>query len=168
MAWLKAEAISAEPNVESETLLFAASLNFCQVLNGPVFVARSGKTTDLRCSSWKKARLLCSGLVACGVVCDCALADGASGGEPAWVCCATQTEPSKQIVVDKTRRRSPASEGPFFRADLTICPKGMLDDSIGQAGWQLQRLCESCTSIFRAAMMLMVLAILIRAMAGSI
>jgi hypothetical protein len=58
MAWPKAEPTSAALIVASDTLLFAASLNFCHLSNGPVFVARSGKKTDFRCSNWKKTTLL--------------------------------------------------------------------------------------------------------------
>src|SRR5580693_7970085 len=67
----------AAPIVARDMLLFAASLNFCQTLNGPELVARFGKNTDFRC---KKDILLCSGFSACGAVCDCVVAEGASGG----------------------------------------------------------------------------------------
>lgn len=142
MAWLKAEAINAEPIVDSDTLLFAASLNFCQLLNGPTFVARSGKTTDFRCKSWKKAMPLCSGLFPCGVGCDCVLAEGAASGTPDWLCCATPTEHAKQqTATAETRHRTPVRcfDLPFFRPELKTRPRDIPDDSIAAAGWQLHR-----------------------------
>src|SRR5580698_11517518 len=82
--------------VASATLLFASSLNFCHLSSGPVFVARSGKNTDFLC---KKDMPLCRGFVPCGVDCVGALADGASGTEPDWFCCATPTEQTKHKMI---------------------------------------------------------------------
>ncbi|MGA9963788.1 MAG: hypothetical protein WBQ10_01160 [Terriglobales bacterium] len=93
IAWPKAEPVSAAAIVAKDTLLFAASLNFCHGLNGPELVARLGKNTDFRC---KKDILLCSGFSACGAVCACAVAEGASGGEPDWLSCATLPAHAKQ------------------------------------------------------------------------
>ncbi|MGC1421460.1 MAG: hypothetical protein WA815_03875 [Terracidiphilus sp.] len=73
----------------------AANLNFPQLLSGPLFVARSGKTNDFRSSSLTKPTPLANGLVACDAVCDWALAEGASG-TPDCSCCATLTSHAKQ------------------------------------------------------------------------
>lgn len=58
MAWVNPEAINAAPIVDNATLLFAASLNFCQLVKDPWLVARSGKTNDFCCSNLKRTMLL--------------------------------------------------------------------------------------------------------------
>src|SRR5271156_3859282 len=45
-AWPYPAPITAAATVDSETLLFAASLNLSQLVNGPWLVARSGNTSD--------------------------------------------------------------------------------------------------------------------------
>src|SRR5580698_6068094 len=101
--------------VASDTLLFAASLNFCHLSSGPVFVARSGKNTDFLC---KKAMLLCTGLFPC-VVRDFTLGDGASGTGLGWLCWATVSAHSRQqMVVVKTMFRIPIPR----RRAMTTCP----------------------------------------------
>jgi hypothetical protein len=153
MAWSKAEPTSAAPVVASDTLLFAASLNFCHRSSGPVFVARSGKNTDFLC---KKDMLLCTGLFPCCVVRDCTLVDGASGAGLGWLSWVTASAHSRQqVVVVKTMCRIAARRGramttrPWFttaveawcdiascrfdsssRADLKTFLKDIPDDSI--------------------------------------
>ena len=60
-----------EPMADSEMLLLAANLNFPQLLSGPLLVARSGKTSDLRSNNWTKTTPVVSGLAAWDAVCDC-------------------------------------------------------------------------------------------------
>jgi hypothetical protein len=80
-------------------------LNLPQLVSGPLSVARSGKTSDFRCSSWTKSTPLFSGVVVCDAGWDCEVAEGASGAAPVWLCCATLAAHRKQqLAVIKIRR----------------------------------------------------------------
>jgi len=97
--------------VDKATLLFAASLNFSQVPNGWVLVARSGNTSDFLCSSWKTAIPVCTGPLTGGDVCDCALDDGESGSSPGWLVCARlPAQEIQQTAMANVVRRSSAFE----------------------------------------------------------
>ena len=90
--------------VPNETLLFAASWSFPQLSRDPLLVAISGKTSDFRSRSRTKFTPVWIGFASCGVVCDCVLADGASGTAPGSGCCATLTEHIRQQLAAIKRK----------------------------------------------------------------
>src|SRR5215471_4383978 len=86
--------------VETAMLLLAASLNLSQGLSVFLVVARSGKTSDLRSSTWTSATPLWIGLFPLLVCGDRRLLEGALGKRSVgfWFCWAEPSRHNQQMI----------------------------------------------------------------------